>query len=103
MPKRDLTINLVPYAALTADEKQQLHAWFDAHGVDHRDVPINPRLRFDLDDRMHVEVFSADEHGKRYLRGDGIATEWVSFTPTSPMPWPVKSEGGMADAGTDTA
>jgi hypothetical protein len=33
----------VPYMRLSAGERETLQAWFDAHGVDHRDVPGWPR------------------------------------------------------------
>jgi hypothetical protein len=72
---------------LSAGERETLQAWFDAHGVDHRHVPIDPRM-VKAGDVLHVEVF-ATRDGRKYVAEDGeTAMRWVSFTPRTPPPWP---------------
>lgn len=85
MTKDMIDVSLVPYTALTADEKATLHAWFDAHGVDHRLVPIDPKIRID-DHGFHVLIYSLRDGRKHFVDGEP-AMEWRTFSPTSPMPW----------------
>lgn len=75
------------YFGLSDAERAVLHAWFDAHGIDHRCVPIRPDIRVDEAGLMSVEVYSVNERGKHYVAGGRPAMEWVTFMPTSPMPW----------------
>jgi hypothetical protein len=79
--------DLVPYTALTAGEKAELHAWFDAHGVRHQLVPVKPKIRINKSG-FHVQVYKLNERGRKFTGENGEpAMEWVTFQPTSPMPW----------------
>lgn len=83
-----MSVDLVPYADLSAEEVTALCGWFDAHGVDHRYVPIKPNMELDAEGCWHVEVYSLDTNGKRYIAlGGRPACHWVTFKPTSLMPW----------------
>lgn len=82
---------LVRYEHLTPEQRETLHAWFDAHGIDRRLVPVTPRMRVD-GDVLHIEVY-ATRDGRKYVGDDGeIAMEWARVTCQSPLPWPPKAD-----------
>jgi hypothetical protein len=82
-----ITLKLVPYSLLSTAEKTKLHQWFDDHGLDHRRVPVDPKIHVD-EDGYHVRVFKWLDGWKSFIGDDGEpATEWVHFQPKSTLPW----------------
>ena len=85
----------VRYERLTPEQRETLHAWFDAHGVNHRRVPVDPRMRLE-GDVLHIEVY-ATRDGRKYVGDDGkVAKEWIRVTCQSPLPWPKADDDDVA-------
>lgn len=72
------------YQDLTPTEREELHRWFDDHGISHTIVPVDPTITFD-GDAIHVWVHRLP----RRLDADGnVETFPVTIHPTRPIPWP---------------
>lgn len=72
------------YYDMTPTEQEQLHRWFDEHGVDHTIVPVDPRIDYD-GDAIHVWVL---RQPKRLDVDGNVETFPVTIYPTRSMPWP---------------
>ena len=78
----------VPYRDMGDEERDELHDWFDAHGVAHRQIPVEPTMHLDDEGWWHVEIYSVNPDGRRYVGEGGVpARHWVTFEPKSPIPW----------------